>query len=175
MNLELKEGHFPVYVAYHKSPAGIFLASYERKRDVAAAAEMAGEELIGFGLVSNCFLFDKEMLSKLYPELNPDFVHMISSKTGDASRPMLERCEKSDDSLASVNGIKGLIYGLIGARKLMMALRISRVIKILYILVSLSLIFFIGLAGYSSNTAWQMMLFQLIWLFPTWLICTFCK
>ncbi len=175
MALDLKDGHFPVYVSYHKSAAGIFLASYESSEDVEVAVEAAGDELIGLGIVSNSFLFDKTMLKKLYPCLNPDFVHLISSKTGASSRPLLSRCEKSDDPLASVTGCRGLIAGLLGGRKLLLSLKISRAIKILYLLVSLGLIFFIALAGYSPNTAWQMMVFQLIWLLPTWIICSFCK
>jgi len=175
MMLELKDGHFPVYVSYHKSAAGIFLASYERKNDILAATEMAGDEFIGLGIVSNNFLFDKTMLKNLYPSVNSDFVHLISSKTGVSSRPLLAAVDKSDDPLASVNGCRGLIAGLLGGRKLLLSLKITRIIKILYLLISLALIFFIALAGYSANTTWQMMIFQLIWFLPTWVICSFCK
>ena len=88
---------------------------------------------------------------------------------------MLEPKEKSADLLASLSGPKGLVACLLGGSKLLLALKINMIIKILYVLTAVSLIFFIALSGYAANTAVQMMLFQLIWMIPMWLVCTFCK
>ena len=174
-NLELKDGHFPVYVAYHRSPAGMFLTSYEKNEMTDAAIRLAAEEYLGIGIVSNNFLFNKRLLKQLYPHMNDELIHLISSKTSTSSRPMLELKEKSADLMASLSGPKGLAACLLGGSKLLLALKINLIIKILYVLTSVSLIFFIALSGYSANTAVQMMLFQLIWMLPMGLVCSFCK
>ncbi len=175
LSLELKTGHFPVYVSYHKSPAGMFLASYDPNEGTEESVKMAADDYLGFGVVSNNFLFNRHLMKQMYPDITAESFHLISSKTSNASRPMLERREKADDLLASVSGPKGLVAGLRGGSKLIWALKINVIIKILYILTSIALIFFIALAGYSENTAFQIMMFQLIWLIPVWIICSFCK
>ncbi len=173
--LQLKDCRFPVYVAYHKSPAGIFITSFERNKHTEAAVRIAEEERVGVGIVSNNFLFNNELLQKMYPSAQPDLFHFISYETGKACRPYMKRLEKSPDLIGSITGARGLVACLYGASKLLTALKINSVIRIIYSIIALALIFFIALAGYSANTALQVLAFQAIWLVPVCAVCTFCK
>lgn len=175
MEMQLKAGHFPVYVAYQKLPAGIFIASYEHSRNTEVAISLAEEEMVGVGIVSNDFLFGKPLLKHLYPMNHPELFHFISSKTGADCRPFLKRQDKAPDLIASISGVKGIMACLFGASKLLLSLKINDIIRIIYPIISLALIFFIALAGYSANTALQILAFQAIWLIPVCAICTFCK
>lgn len=175
LEMQLKDGHFPVYVAYQKLPAGIFIASYERNADTETAIRLAEEERVSLGIVSNDFLFGEALLKKLYPSTHPELFHFISSKTGAECRQFLRKQEKSADLIASVSGTKGLMACLFGSSKLLSALKINGIIRILYMILALALIFFIALSGYSANTDLQILAFQLIWLIPICAICIFCK
>lgn len=175
LEMQLKDSHFPVYVAYQKLPAGIFIASYERNTDTEATIRLAEEERVSVGMVSNDFLFGEALLKKLYPTTHPELFHFISAKTGAECRPFLKKQEKSDDLIASVSGPKGLMACLYGASKLLSALKINGIIRILYMVLSLALIFFIALSGYSANTDLQILAFQTIWMIQVCAICTFCK
>lgn len=175
MQMQLKAGHFPVYVAYQKLPAGIFITSYERGRNTEAAIRLAEEEQVSVGIVSNDFLFGKPLLKHLYPMNHPELFHFITSKTCLECQPFLKRQEKSADLIASISGIKGIMACLYGASKLLLSLKVNDIIRVLYTIVSLALMFFIALAGYSANTALQILAFQAIWLIPVCAICTFCK
>lgn len=174
-NLKLKESHFPVYVAYHKSAEGVFIASYERSKRTADAIDLIAKEWVSVGIVSANFLFNLEMLKRLYPSLQSSLFHLISVKTGSECKKLLECQEKSSDLLASISGPKGLAACLFGASKLLAALKINTVIRVVYPLISIALMFFIALAGYSANTALQILAFQAIWFLPVWFVCTFCK
>ncbi len=175
LEMQLKKGRYPVYVAYQKHPAGIFIASYEHNSDTEKAIRLTEEEQVSIGIVSNDFLFNEKLLHTLYPTSHPELFHFISPKTGTACRPFLARREKSDDLIASVSGLRGLISSLYSASKLLTALKINGIIRILYMVLSLLLIFFIALAGYSANTALQILAFQAIWMLPICAICMFCK
>mgnify|MGYP003302398972 CR=1 FL=1 len=175
LNLKLKESHFPVYVAYHKSAEGIFIVSYERSKRTAEAIDLIEKECVSVGLVSNNFLFNLDMLKRLYPSIQLNLFHLISPKTGMECKDFLERQEKSADLLASISGPKGLVACLYGASKLLTALKINTVIRVVYPLISIALMFFIALAGYSANTALQILAFQAIWFVPVWIVCAFCK
>ena len=174
-NIKLKNGRYPVFVAYQKSPAGIFITSYEHKADTEAAICFAAEEQVDVGIVSNDFLFCEDLLKSLYPETHPEYFHFISSALGEECREHLQQKEKSPDLIASISGVKGLLACLLGSGKLLASLRINRIIRVLYTVLSLLLIFFIALSGYSANTALQILAFQLIWMLPVCAICTFCK
>lgn len=174
-DIKLKEGHYPVYVAYHKSPAGIFIASIEHSRRTKDALKLIEDECVGLGIVSKDFLFDRSTLEHLYPQYPKELVHFIKLETGAKCEDQLERKDKSSDLIASVAGPRGLMACLYGASKLLSALKINLVIRIIYTIVSIALMLFIALAGYSANTALQIMAFQLIWLLPVWLVCNFCK
>lgn len=174
-NLKLKESHFPVYVAYHKSAEGIFITSYERSKRTADAIELIEKECVGVGIVSGNFLFNLDMLKRLYPSIQSNLFHLISPKTGAECKKLLECQEKSSDLLASISGPKGLAACLYGASKLLSALKINTVIRVIYPLIAMALMFFIALAGYSANTALQILAFQAIWFLPVWMVCTFCK
>ena len=174
-NLKLKESHFPVYVAYHKSAEGVFITSYERSKRTADAIELIEKECVSVGIVSGNFLFNLNMLKHLYPSIQLNLFHLISPKTGSECKKLLECQEKSSDLLASISGPKGLVASLFGASKLLSSLKINTVIRVVYPLISIVLMFFIALAGYSANTALQILAFQAIWFLPVWLVCTFCK
>jgi hypothetical protein len=174
-NIKLKNGRYPVFVAYQKSPAGIFITSYEHKADTEAAICFAAEEQVDVGIVSNDFLFCEDLLKSLYPETHPEYFHFISSALGEECREHLQQKEKSPDLIASISGVKGLLACLLGSGKLLASLRINRIIRVLYTVLSLLLIFFIALSSYSANTALQILAFQLIWMLPVCAICTFCK
>ena len=174
-NLKLKESHFPVYVAYHKSAEGIFITSYERSKRTADAIDLIEKEGVSVGIVSGNFLFNLEVLKRLYPSIQLDLFHLISPKTGAECKKLLECQEKSSDLLASISGPKGLAACLYGASKLLSALKINTVIRVVYPLIAMALMFFIALAGYSANTALQILAFQAIWFLPVWMVCTFCK
>ena len=173
--LQLKEGHYPVYVAYQKQPAGIFITSFEYNSETAAAIKLAEEERLEVGIVSHDFLFSSELLNKMYSISHPDLFHFISTKTGALCRPFLKRTDKSPDLIASCSGPQGLISCLLGSSKLLSALKINGVIRVLYTVLALSLIFFIALSGYSADTALHILAFQAIWMIPVCAICTFCK
>ena len=173
--MALKPGHYPVYVAYQKSAAGIFITSYEHNKDTDSAIGLLEEGCAAIGIVSNDFLFGEPLLRTLYPNVQTELVHLISSKTGAACRGFLQRKEKSPDLIASVSGTKGLMACLNGGSKLLTALKINGFIRILYAILALALIFFIALSGYSANTALQILAFQAIWMIPVCAICTFCK
>ncbi len=175
MEMQLKDCRFPVYVAYQKLPAGIFIASYERNKHTEAAVHLAEDERVSVGIVSNDFLFDKNLLQRMYPMEQPELFHFISPRTGAACRSLLERRENSPDLIGSITGPRGLMACLYGASKLLTALKINSIIRILYSILALALIFFIALAGYSANTALQILAFQAIWLIPVCAICIFCK
>ena len=174
-NLKLKNGRYPVLVAYQKSPAGIFITSYEHKEETEAAIHLAAEEQVEIGIVSNNFLFGEALLKDLYPETHPELFHFIPSALGEECRTYLQHKEKSPDLIASISGVKGLLACLFGSGKLLGALKINRIIRVLYTVLSLLLIFFIALSSYSANTALQILAFQLIWMLPVCAICTFCK
>ena len=173
--LKLKDCRFPVYVAYQCLPAGIFIASYERNKHTEAMIHLAEEGQIGIGIVSNDFLFDRDLLKRLYPGVQSELFHFLSAKTGSACAPLLERVAKSPDLIGSVTGARGILSCLNGAKKLISALKINTIIRVLYPILALALIFFIALAGYSANTALQILAFQAIWFIPVSVICTFCK
>ena len=174
-NLKLKESHFPVYVAYHKSAEGVFITSYERSKRTANAIDLIADEGISVGIVSGNFLFNLDVLKRLYPSIQLDLFHLISPKTGAECKKLLENQDKSADLLASISGPKGLAASLYGASKLLSALKINSVIRIVYPLIAIVLMFFIALAGYSANTALQILAFQAIWFVPVWFVCVFCK
>ena len=174
-NLKLKESHFPVYVAYHKSAEGVFITSYERSKRTADAIDLIEKEGVSVGIVSGNFLFNLDVLKRLYPSIQLDLFHLISPKTGAECKKLLECQEKSSDLLASISGPKGLAACLYGASKLLSALKINTVIRVVYPLIAMALMFFIALAGYSANTALQILAFQAIWFLPVWTVCTFCK
>ncbi len=173
--MKLKGCHYPVYVAYKNEPAGIFIASYEHNEATERAIEIAIAEQVGVGLVSKNFLFTQPLLKKLYPNIDTDLFHIISPNTGEACKEFLQPCSKSPDLIASKRGPQGLMACLYGASKMLTALKINRIIRILYSLLSLGLIFFIALAGYSNDTSIQIFIFQGIWTAVVYLICTFCK
>lgn len=173
--MKLKDCRFPVYVAYHKLPAGIFIASFERNKHTEAAVRLVEEEQVSVGIVSNDFLFDRALLKRLYPAAQTELFHFIKSDTGEACRPFLRRVSKSPDLIGSITGSRGLLACLYGSSKLLTALKINGIIRVLYPILALALIFFIALAGYSANTALQILAFQVIWLVPVCAICTFCK
>lgn len=173
--LRLKDCRFPVYVAYQCVPAGIFIASYERNKHTEATVRLVEEGQVGIGIVSNDFLFDRALLKQLYPVTQPELFHFLSAKTGSACLPFLERIAKSPDLIGSVTGARGILSCLNGAKKLVSALNINTIIRVLYPILALALIFFIALAGYSANTALQILAFQAIWFIPVAAICTFCK
>ncbi len=173
--LKLKDCRFPVYVAYQKLPAGIFIASFERNKHTEAAVHLAEAEQVSIGIVSGDFLFNFDLLNRLYPITHPELFHFISFNTGLDCRPFLERVAKSPDLVGSITGPRGLLACLYGASKLLTALKINGIIRVLYPILALALIFFIALAGYSANTALQILAFQSIWLLPVCAICTFCK
>lgn len=174
-NLKLKDSHFPVYIAYHKSAEGVFIASYERSKRTADAIELIEKECVSVGIVSGNFLFNLDTLKHLYPSIPVSLFHLISHKTGVGCQNLLESQEKSADLMASISGPKGLAACLFGASKLLSALKINTVIRIVYPIIAVALMFFIALAGYSANTAMQILAFQAIWFLPVWFVCTFCK
>ncbi len=174
-NMQLKPCHFPVYVAYNHEPAGIFIASFESNLQTKQAIEFAIDEQLSVGLVSNNYLFDETLLRSLYPMIDMSLFHFISYNTGEACRSYLEKKEKSPDLIASRTGLQGLAACLYGCSKLLTAIKINRIIRLLYMLLSIGLIFFIALAGYSDDTAMQILVFQWIWTAVVWLVCTFCK
>ncbi|MBQ7935898.1 MAG: hypothetical protein IJ333_06070, partial [Clostridia bacterium] len=173
--LQLKGCHYPVYVAYQNAPAGIFITSYERNETTERAVELAVAEQVSIGLISNDFLFDRKLLQTLYPEAHESLFHFISPKTGEACKPFLARQEKAPDLIASTKGMQGLLSCLYGSSKLLTALKINRMIRLLYTVLSIGLIIFIALAGYSEDTALQILIFQSIWTAVVYLVCTFCK
>lgn len=173
--LRLKDCRFPVYVAYQNQPAGIFIASYERNKHTEAAMRIVEAEQLGVAIVSNDFLFDKSLLLHLYPTAQPELFHFLSAKVGADCKPLLKRMDKSPDLIGSITGPRGIFACLYGASKLLSALKINGIIRILYSVLALALIFFIALAGYSANTALQILAFQFIWWIPVWAVCTFCK
>ena len=175
LELKLKDSRYPVYVSYHKSAAGIFIASFEQNKHALDAAALAEDECVGIGVVSNDFLLDHTLLRKLYPTVQSDLFRLISTKTGAKCKEFLQRMDKSPDLIASISGLKGLLACLYGSSKLLSALKINTIIRILYPILAIGLMFFIALAGYAPNTALQIMAFQLIWMVPVWLVCTFCK
>ncbi|MBQ7035479.1 MAG: hypothetical protein IJN34_07055 [Clostridia bacterium] len=175
LELKLKDSRYPVYVSYHKSAAGIFIASFEQNKHALDAAALAEDECVGIGVVSNDFLLDHTLLRKLYPTVQSDLFRLISTKTGAKCKEFLQRKDKSPDLIASISGLKGLLACLYGSSKLLSALKINTIIRILYPILAIGLMFFIALAGYAPNTALQIMAFQLIWMVPVWLVCTFCK
>lgn len=175
MNIQLKDGRFPVFVSYQKLPAGIFIASYEKNKDTEAAIRIAEEERVSVGIVSNDFLFDSSLLNKMYPTQCPELFHFISSKTGAECRAHLHHLDKSPDLIASVRGLRGLMACLFGASKVLGAIKVNTIIRVLYIILSLSLILFMALSSYSAHTAFHILAFQAIWLIPVCAICTFCK
>lgn len=175
MELNLKDSRFPVYVAYQKQPVGVFIVSFERNAQTELAVRLTEKEQVSIGIVTADFLFDRALLDKLYPTSYPGLFHLISVKTGAECRPFLKRRDKSPDLIASISGLRGLIACLYGASKLLDALKINGIIRVLYSVLSLALIFFIALTGYSANAALQILAFQTIWLLPICAICTFCK
>ncbi len=175
MELKLKDCRFPVYVAYQNLPAGIFIASYEKNKHTAAAVRIIEGEQLSVAIVSNDFLFDKSLLLHLYPSTQPELFHFLSAKVGTDCRSLLRRLDKSPDLIGSITGPRGIAACLYGASKLLSALKINGIIRILYSILALALIFFIALAGYSANTALQVLAFQFIWWIPVWAVCTFCK
>lgn len=175
MDIKLKNGHYPVYVAYHKSAAGVFIASVEQSRRTKEALNLIADECVGLGIVSNDFLFSQSTLDHLYPDNPKELIHFIKNETGLKCKDQLKRKEKSPDLIASVAGPRGLIACLYGASKLLSALKINLAIRIVYTIIAIALMLFIALAGYSANTALQIMAFQFIWMLPVWLICIFCK
>lgn len=174
-NIKLKDSCFPVYVAYHKSPAGVFITSYEQHKRTLDAVRIATDEYVSVGIVSNDFLFDCELLKKLYPAADDVLFRFIPPKTGSKCKEHLEPQNKAPDLIASINGPKGIFACLYGASKLLSALKINSVIRILYAFLSISLMLFIAISGYTDNTAVHALAFQIIWSIPVWLICAFCK
>lgn len=176
MNLKLSEGKFPVYVAYHKSAVGVFIASYESNKHALDGLLYAERRNLSLGVVSGDFNFTHELLGELYPMIDSrKFIHILSKSTCEECIDYLQRQDKSSDMISSRNGFKGLVASLVGAQKMLGALKINWVIRILYTIISLSLIFFIALSGYSANTALQILAFQSMWLLPVCAICIFCK
>lgn len=176
MELRLEGCKFPVYAAYHKSAVGVFIASYEANKHTLDGLLFAEEKHLSLGLVSTDFNVNHQLLNTLYPMVDTRrFIHILSKETGELCEPHLERKAKSSDMISSRNGFKGLVAALVGAKKLLTALRVNRVIRILYAILSLSLIFFIALNGYSANTDLQILAYQSMWLLPVCAICTFCK
>jgi len=173
--LKLKDCRFPVYVAYQKQPAGIFIASFEKNKHTAAAIRLVEEEQVGVGIVSNDFLFTPDLLCRLYSVSNPELFHFIPYRIGEACEPQLMRVSKSPDLIGSITGLRGLVACLYGSSKLLSALKINGVIRVIYPILAVALMFFIALAGYSANTALQVLAFQFMWLLPVWFVCTFCK
>ncbi len=175
--LQMKFGacKYPVCVSYHKSPAGVFIVSYERYQQVDEAISLAEKERVSVGVVTKDFHFDRALLEALYRPAEPELFHFISTKTGEACLPLLCRQEKSADLLASRTGMKGIMAGLLGASKLLTSLKINLAIRFIYAILSLTLIFFIALNGFSVNTTVHILIFQTIWLLPVYLVCTFCK
>ena len=175
LEMKLDGCKFPVFVAYHKSPAGVFITGYERNDQTMEALQIAEEERVSIGIISGDFNFGPELFAQLYPLKRPELLHFLSAKTSAACLPYLQRREKAADLIASRTGARGLMACLYGASKLLTALKINRVIRIVYTILSLALIFFIALSGYSANTALQILVFQAIWMLPVCAICTFCK
>ncbi|MBQ7095449.1 MAG: hypothetical protein IJN80_03260 [Clostridia bacterium] len=176
MELNLSGCKFPVYVAYHKSPVGVFIVGYESNKHTMDGLLYAEEKNLGIGVVSRDFNFGPELLKELYPMVHVDsFVHFITKKTGEECMEQLVPKAKSADLVSSRNGFKGLVASLLGAKKLLSALKTNLFIRILYAILSMALIFFIALSGYSANTALQILAFQGIWMVPVCAICIFCK
>ncbi len=173
--LRLKEHHFPVYIAYDGHPVGIFIASFEQNVHTEKAIKIANSIQLGVGLVHRDFLLTKDLLKSLYPAIDFQLFHFVSVNTGTKCRPYLKRCDKHPELIASIKGTQGLVACLYGVKKLLSALRINRIIRVLYPILSIGLIFFIALAGYSTDTASQILMFQGIWTSLVYLICTFCK
>lgn len=174
--LKLNGCKFPVYVAYHKSPVGVFIVGYESNKHTLDGLLYAEEKNLGIGVVSRDFNFGPELMKKLYPMINVEsFVHFLTKKTGDECLEQLIPKAKSADLVSSRNGFKGIVASLLGAKKLLSALKTNLVIRILYTILSMALIFFIALSGYSANTALQILAFQGIWMVPVCAICIFCK
>ncbi len=173
--MELKECYYPVYVAYHKSAVGIFLVSFERDPNTEAAIRLADEEQVSVGLISNDFLFNEALLKKLYPQINMELFHFVTPETAFGCKEYLKRKSKSSDLIASTSRARGLLASLYGASKLLTALKINGIIRIIYAILSIVLMFFIALAGYSDNTALQILAFQTIWFLPVCAICIICK
>lgn len=175
-NLKWSGTKYPVFVAYHKSPVGVFITSYEPNKNTLEGLLLAEEHHIGVAVSAGDFNLDYNLLKELYPMVDcKSFLHLLTKTTTKFCVPQLERREKSGDLISSKSGFKGIMAALVGAKKLLVALKINMVIRILYTIISLALIFFIALNGYSANTALQILLFQFIWLAPVCAICTFCK
>ncbi len=172
--LSLKGCHFPVYVAYNNKPAGIFIASYEHSEKTENAVRFVSDAQLSVAFPSNNFLFNEKLLKQLYPEIDGSF-RFLSPKTTKAVAAFLAPVEKAPDRVASRKGFQGLAACRYGAAKLLAALKINQVIRILYTILSLALVFFIALAGYSDDTAIQILIFQSIWTTVVWFICAFCK
>ncbi len=176
MELKLNGCKYPVYVAYHKSPVGVFIVGYESNKNTMDGLLYAEENNLGIGVVSRDFNFGSALMKELYPMINVEsFVHFITKKTGDECMGQLVPKAKSADLVSSRNGFKGLVASLLGAKKLLSALKTNLFIRILYTILSIALIFFIALSGYSANTALQILAFQGIWMVPVCAICIFCK
>ncbi len=173
--LNLGETRFPVYVAYHKQAVGVFIVSYEKDKNTEAALATIRDAEMELGIVSNDFNFSLELVKKLYPVAKIDAMHILSKDTAKGAKPYLASMEKCGDLVASISGFKGLAACFRGIHKLLCALKINFIIRILYPLIGLALMFFIGLSGYSDNTAIQILIFQIIWMLPICAICRFCK
>lgn len=173
--LRLKEHHFPVYIAYDGVPAGIFIASFEPNVHTEKTIKIANSMQFSIGLVHRDFLLTKELLKSLYPVIDFQYFHFVSANTGQLCSPYLKHRDKYPELIASIKGTQGLAACLYGVKKLLGALRINRIIRVLYPILSIGLIFFIALAGYSNDTASQILMFQGIWTSLVYLICTFCK
>lgn len=176
VELKLNGCKFPVYVAYHKSPVGVFIVGYESNKHTMDGLLYAEENNLGIGVVSHDFNFGPALMKELYPMINVEsFIHFITKKTGDECIDQLGPKAKAADLVSSRNGFKGLVASLLGAKKLLSALKTNLFIRILYTILSIALIFFIALSGYSANTALQILAFQGIWMVPVCAICIFCK
>ena len=173
--LRLKHCHFSVYVAYDGVPAGIFIASFEPNVRMQKAVALSAASQLSIGLITRNFLVNKELLQTLFPSVDFRFFHLISENIGVQCRPHLERFEKRSEPIASVKGIQGVVSCVVGARKLLMALKINHFIRLVYPIFGIGLMFFIALAGYSNDTSAQIFMFQGIWTTLVYLICTFCK
>ena len=173
--LQLKGCHFPVYVAYNNKPAGIFIASYERNPSTERAVELIVDAQVSVAFPSNNHLFNLELLKSLYPEANETSFHFLTKKTGKACAMFLKKVEKAPDCIASKRGFQGLAACRYSAAKLLSAIKVNRFIRIAYCVMSLALILFIALAGYSDDTALQIFVFQTIWTATVSIVCAFCK
>ncbi len=174
-DLNLGSNRFPVYVAYHKQAVGIFIISYERNKNTETGLKMISDTGIDLGVVTSDFNFSIELLRSLYPDIDLSLVHILSKDTARQAKEYLTRVDKRGDLVASISGFCGIASCFRGIHKLLTALKINFVIRILYPLVALALMFFIGLSGYSDNTVLQILIFQIIWMLPICAICRFCK